>query len=836
MDNLRLVVYNLFAKRSLKLVIESFLNGGKRLDMDILKGEFEDFPLHGNSQYGIDSLRRIQKMTLNDWMFDSLRERRSVFNVLPCVGNAMLCTQGDDIACQFSQYLRWNELTMPLGENLFTTSYLASCDVRTHTLRRVFGWRPFLASDNKSVNSILEQGLSETHFHLEGSSLNFDINWISLMNRRFDPSMFDELPDVDNGTSVVCTALWASAARYALYSYLMGLKGSLVPRPDPDDVIRLFSSQSDAEAYACINNFYNKIRMARNRYGYRWHGDVIDYAIPSVLAVADATNEPNIPLIGERKLMYECFRKIFGGNSQFDSSGMPLMLYVYLLAKHQIRSAFVQQDRIKGFAYFDKFERRKDRFCPKDTVYDRLVPFMAVHTTLANQPIRKLEVRVAPKKKVSDLAESINRRNIVIGKRPLQSKIGEAQVGYVIHFIKTEESNQPACFLNDMCCRNYQTRMKIEREADAIATLIRRGKYLETETHTLKIVGIDAANSEFNARPEVFASVFRRLKHVSVECENDYLRNNRHHPLGFTFHVAEDFYDVVDGLRAIEECVLFLEFGNDNRIGHAVALGVDVGKYYRDRHRRVVMPKHILLDNVAWLIGKIDSGIPAQPGVRGRLMKLFSQYCNEIYGIVVEDAASITIDSYLRSWLLRGNAPRRTVDDCKSEDYFKPYLDSSLQEIKNAVEDRKACELFVAYHYSGKAKKSGDETVEMLVEEDMFPLIEQLQRKLLSEIARKGIIIESNPTSNIRITDVKRYDSHPILRFNSHGLGEVLPGRSVRTSLNTDDQGVFGTSLEKEYTLMAIALDKTGKYSSEQIYQWLENVRRMSNESSFLDG
>jgi hypothetical protein len=58
-------------------------------------------------------------------------------------------------------------------------------------------------------------------------------------------------------------------------------------------------------------------------------------------------------------------------------------------------------------------------------------------------------------------------------------------------------------------------------------------------------------------------------------------------------------------------------------------------------------------------------------------------------------------------------------------------------------------------------------------------------------------------------------------------------------SINTDDQGVFGTSLENEYALLAIAMekekDKKGKpkYSQTMIYEWLDKIREMGLEQSF---
>ena len=59
-------------------------------------------------------------------------------------------------------------------------------------------------------------------------------------------------------------------------------------------------------------------------------------------------------------------------------------------------------------------------------------------------------------------------------------------------------------------------------------------------------------------------------------------------------------------------------------------------------------------------------------------------------------------------------------------------------------------------------------------------------------------------------------------------------------SINTDDQGVFNTYLENEYSYMALALEKmknddgTPKYNRTMILNWLDNIRQIGLDQSFL--
>ena len=123
--------------------------------------------------------------------------------------------------------------------------------------------------------------------------------------------------------------------------------------------------------------------------------------------------------------------------------------------------------------------------------------------------------------------------------------------------------------------------------------------------------------------------------------------------------------------------------------------------------------------------------------------------------------------------------------------------------------------------------------------EQYADLIYQLQDCMIKILVNKGIAIETNPSSNYMIGTIKKYDQHPIVRFNSRKLKQAVPGMSLSVSINTDDQGVFDTLLENEYALMVLALEKAKDeegnklYDIEDIYEWLNYVREMGIEHSF---
>ena len=109
----------------------------------------------------------------------------TVFNVLlHFAGEVLLETNGAPI-CRYENLLRWNDLTACLGEDIFTTSFLAAKDELSGTNRQTYCWPVVIGHDNRALNELFRHEMSDLHFHLKGSSLNFDLNWMSLMNKTF---------------------------------------------------------------------------------------------------------------------------------------------------------------------------------------------------------------------------------------------------------------------------------------------------------------------------------------------------------------------------------------------------------------------------------------------------------------------------------------------------------------------------------------------------------------------------------------------------------------------------------------------------------------------------
>lgn len=160
--------------------------------------------------------------------------------------------------------------------------------------------------------------------------------------------------------------------------------------------------------------------------------------------------------------------------------------------------------------------------------------------------------------------------------------------------------------------RNGKLHKLIRQQALATADALNQSSYLCS-----RIRGIDACNHEIGCRPEVFATEFRYLRTLPFGNSNE-RRKRRHFPLlAATYHVGEDFLDLTDGLRAIDEAVCFLNLRSGERLGHALALGTLPKTYYESKAYAVTLPAQDLMDNLIWLLFRtLEWDVPMPSSLR----------------------------------------------------------------------------------------------------------------------------------------------------------------------------------------------------------------------------
>ena len=516
------------------------------------------------------------------------------------------------------------------------------------------------------------------------------------------------------------------------------------------------------------------------------------------------------------------------------------------MIRSDFRGEIIQINRQIGFANFSDYQDRKEYFIEGEKAYEDELVRLALNESLRKENMVSLEARICPKKTSSALEKAFkNYKNIVKnGKNNDQEKMEEIynKLIYVLHFPKIVD--RP--FVSGVP-RNSNVRKVATRQARSLVALLEKGK--EINQH---IRGIDACSSEIACRPEVFGQIFRYLSDVTVVCKevskNESAGDCKTRNLHTTYHVGEDFFDIVDGLRAIDESLLFCGLKRGSRLGHALALGITPEEYYKFKGGKIVLAKQILLDDIAWMLCKADEwGCFVDGSLRARLEELFFSLYEEIFRDNTGNGYQPSIYDYYQSWKLRGDKPE--LYRLSMKEFKKKIVATELQrfdryqfngKVRNDLRKNENYKnLYYSYHFNEEIRKKGSEIIEFKISRDYINLTWQLQDKMIRNLINIGIGIETNPSSNYLIGTIKKYEEHPILRFNSRKLKSVKPNMSLSVSINTDDQGVFDTLLENEYALMALALKKARDgenyplYDLEDIYEWIDYVRRMGIEQTF---
>lgn len=566
----------------------------------------------------------------------------------------------------------------------------------------------------------------------------------------------------------------------------------------------------------------------------------LDYALGVLHWNQMKEEDLNFLFAGERWLMYEMFNMIHR-NPVGIFQRYVKFFYAYLLIKESIRSEMVQSNQNVGFANFWRYQKRKGDFLVDD-IYRNIFVKTAVRDNLLSPNIRRMELRIAPSESIEE-----NYRNVIRLDREISAfKSEEAPVEerffYTLHFIKTPEN--PSGPLDYFYCRHERKRRTVMKMARAIAGV--RERYpLAGE----RIFGIDAASSEIGCRPEVFATAFRYLKsHRHIYRTINGLKKLPQ--LRATYHVGEDFLDAADGLRAIDEAVNYLNLDYGDRLGHALALGIDVKQWYEEKSYHVVLSLQDYVDNLVWIYHKLaEYGIQGYESLKDWIFSEFAVIFEQLYGGQGHPVKA-DIHNYYNAWKLRGDDPSlyssHRFEGWQAAALRQPYLINECYPDNYQLRELpEVSDLYFRYHFDEKSRKTGSMISEYHMTKNYANAVAEIQRAMQFDIASRGLAIETNPSSNCLIGTFRKYEDHPIVRFFNKGLvhdtQKIKECPQIPVSINTDDQGIFSTSLENEYALMAAALsnvtDDNDKkiYNLSDIYDWLDKIRSMGNDQNFAE-
>lgn len=848
--------------------------------------DYAETMLHGYSEdeqaLAFTQMKRLTEQTAGRWNI-----RKSVFVPLVDFGERTLRIQGDEPLCRFSRVLPWREMYHLLGQDTIVCAYLACVDYDAQSKRENFVWPAVLRTDQNRLKQLLENGVAENHYHLGGSAHTFPLAWCGLMN---DPEMVETLPGqfslflqpltvrgaADNVRSTKERVLLAALIRSILFRALRRDAFSHPPER-PGDCRTPFSSLKEFRKVCdsplmVRQRLGDAVQLLRLCYGARvpqpdGPAECLDYALEAAL-FRESANSPFRSLAGERRFLYDCFSACF---CRWFSGFEENLFYLYLLLKTAFRAEMIQSNGQTGFRNFQRYQDRKD--LGWRGVYRWEAYRTALNAPLSTQHVTSLEARMTPAGTPKGMRDAISEcdwaKYFGDGKGALRQSGTESWSRaefekelhaeaflkephfYVIHFVKRpdeeleREGEKPGA-MSLPRCRHASLRQDIRKRAIALAEALSQSPYL-----CCRIRGIDGCSNEVNCRPEVFGTAFRFLRNFRSE---DFVTGPAFSAapacrLSVTYHAGEDFYDIADGLRAIDEAVCFLDYRRGDRLGHALALGVDPDIHYRKKSMCAILPKQNYLDNLVWLIYRgRELGVRIDTRQHEIMKQQAFQLLREIYKNVFLNK-SVTLQDYYNSMMLRGDMPELYASEGFDGSllYRNPYYAWGTlrdrrhrEQLEFYRQDGDIARLYWAYHYDWFVKREGMKTTSVDITPGYITLVREVQDAMQWYLERRGIVVECNPTSNVLIGTFGDYSRHPVTRFHDEGLerdGRTRP--QMHVCINTDDLGVFDTSLEFEYALLMGALcDREGeggwpRYSTNDVLAYLRNLQAMGHQATF---
>lgn len=722
-----------------------------------------------------------------DYLLDLLNDQRprcenniQYFAGLPQLFASEVLTTDDmgNPRVVFSNLFRWREVVKCVGEDLFITSYLAKTDRQK---RSDFFWPNVLPHNHDNLNAVLDGGLTDIHSHFGGAIDSFHFNWICLMNNAGAlDDLFKQLKESFNNVAVfdkeyafLNLSSWcrvAAAIRASLYRLLVRgqLLNANIVKEDLKGLLK--SGSKELTALTLVIDNLRSDAMKTN------DGIIIDYAIGKDLIPDSFLSSPYSVYGGERLIEYAFFREYHNPQSKMKGLWVELF-YLYELIKTHLRKEFVFANEMWGLDNYIGFEARSPLFY-KDLLQP-ICNLFSMQTSIRRNMGDKIESRVTSN--ALGLTTGDYGRGLFSKEPFLKKEEMKKRLTFVVSLSKGIKKTKE--HINGRCNRKWK---EVYDEFHKVALFVadKKSEY--------PIVGIDVGGLEFYYRPEVFAHALRAAKHDGF---------------GITYHVAEEFYDLADGLRAIWEIITYVKLNESDRLGHCLALGITPFDFYQRKHCTMTMTKQVLLDNLVWLLGFAKSNqIAIKAELNEQLLdKAMALYTEIGYGCYYQE---LNVDDYFDSLFLRSD-----------ETYVGNGLDvwsvtSQLESLEAtaARANVNAKKLFMAYRLDEDIINRGEKSISVRFDKDYVELVAQVQQAMINFVAATGICIESCPSSNLQIGRLGRYDSHPAIAYYlEDGINPKL-----NLAICTDDKGTFATSLPNELSLLALAVEKK--------FGWNENI------------
>ncbi|CAN0617975.1 conserved protein of unknown function [Burkholderia multivorans] len=365
----------------------------------------------------------------------------------------------------------------------------------------------------------------------------------------------------------------------------------------------------------------------------------------------------------------------------------------------------------------------------------------------------------------------------------------------VAHFIKQPWS--PAQKHKAGPYRHYSLDLQLRRTAGVLLSCLARWPRLQSWVR-----GIDAAANELHAPPDVFAPIFRVCRRAGLTRR--------------TYHAGEDFRHLLSGIAAMWEALTLLDLCDGDRIGHGTAMGIRPSLWL-DR-----MPGTLALSRGEWMLSVLAAwqllrDVSEMHACAQRLQRELEDVAYQIF------RRSLTACDVERAMALRGlnryDLMRHQTGeaDLHYEPLSEPWGEETALVRSTCQSQPQDVRLLWEWLSDPAVQARADE---LIAKEAHFldaPSYVRLQQALMRQVADRGVLIETLPSSNVRISQYHHVGEHHSLRW-MQVPGHVEDGDpEIMVCLGSDDPGIFAGDLETEFYLLYAALRRSGLGDSEAL-------------------
>lgn len=618
---------------------------------------------------------------------------------------------------------------------------------------------------------IKESGLNEMHMHLNGTT-ETDMVWQDVLGQ---PQKFYKFIKKSLSQSVV-------SEQY--------LQLGDFEQEDLYRLLKIGSQIRDKILSVIYNSYKGKEHFTKDEFDI---GKTLNYISDNhPISLLENKICFDLQIQYESLFFVRCFEYLSTSQNDYFAS----LLHYYILIYSYFQKLLVQQKTQVGFDQFQKITINELRELTEEKYNARFHQLQGMY----DNHLSVLEGRFAPK---DNLGKSLKLLKSISG--GYDEKLKERfELKLVPHFIKQQDERKPE---NIITFRDLKLRLKNRKTLEVLLDSMKyhneEGEYIFKNL----IAGFDAAANELHASPEAFAPTFRKLAFLGYK--------------NFTYHAGEDFVHLLSGLRMVYEAVDFLEMQSGNRIGHATALGIEPELWNQRLYgTKLTIKKGEWLDNLVFTYNFCSEN-HIMFGYLAKLESSIRQYWTEIYG----NEKYYSIYQIVEAWKARKYDPI-IVFGWREPSFFEDFETKELEDYQKIEKDIQA--LYELYHLGDNIKKY-NQMIEINPLEIFGTLeLREFQNMMIKFLNEKNIVIETLPTSNVRISYYKQYSEHHLARWLGFSDSDDPKPNVV---VGSDDTGIFMTNLRNEYAHIYQTLAK--KSDNEIALQKVKYLNEMSKSFTF---